>query len=791
MRLGKKIDATSSDAEAYKKGIDQFVPPLDSIIKVFKNDKELRESTIIGVSNKTNDGASGVVAHHDYISEDGTVNSQLYMTRQSLYRFVDFIFSSSLSDRKYFLGKGKDNKESMIEKYGGLKPCIHGSDAHELSTIFEPAQKRYCWIKADPTFNGLRQILFEPEDRVKISETKPEVKSSYHVIDHAIIHDSVFSENPIYFSDKLTCIIGGKSTGKSILLQNVASTIDSKQVSKRYENASRQTLNIPQMEVVWADGSISKKGEETTHKIYYIPQTYLNRVSEEKEKKTDVDEIIQEIVFTNSTAKKRALSMEQQIKERKALVDKGILYLVQLSKDIENMEEDMLELGTRYGLSTEIEKLKTQKKKLSDELDLSEDDVEKYDYAVTQIAFYSNHQNKLRDDVAVIEEIETVVKNTSRDSLSSTTANTLVETVIKNIIDEANKKWLEQRKEIVSKLNYEAQLAKTEIEANQKVKYQLQEKIESNAAIKELTQLLQKQEQRLTEFSMLEQNKNEKVQLYNELIDSLVEEVSNFRNVHLEYANYINEEENTLCSDLEFSVNTPLRRDELTQKVRELFDNRSLKSHKDIINIDDITEESISIEQLKKLIEAIIKKTLPLTRNYTVESALRTLLDDWYATTYSVAMAGDTLEVMSPGKKALVLLKLLVDLAESDAPILIDQPEDDLDNRSVFDELIPFIREKKLQRQIIVVTHNANVVLGGDAEQIIIANQQGNSTPNARYKFEYRSGAIENDQPVIHESLESCSGILNEKGIQQHICDILEGGERAFDLRKHKYRLKN
>ena len=142
---------------------------------------------------------------------------------------------------------------------------------------------------------------------------------------------------------------------------------------------------------------------------------------------------------------------------------------------------------------------------------------------------------------------------------------------------------------------------------------------------------------------------------------------------------------------------------------------------------------------------------------------------------------------MSPGKKALVLLKLLISMADSKCPILIDQPEDDLDNRSIFDELIPFIRKKKVERQIIVVTHNANVVLGGDAEEIIVANQDGNNSPNYKFKFEYRSGSIENSTIVYENDGTIRKGVLNEKGIQQHICDILEGGERAFDLRKHKY----
>lgn len=119
-------------------------------------------------------------------------------------------------------------------------------------------------------------------------------------------------------------------------------------------------------------------------------------------------------------------------------------------------------------------------------------------------------------------------------------------------------------------------------------------------------------------------------------------------------------------------------------------------------------------------------------------------------------------------------------------PILIDQPEDDLDNRSIFDELIRFIKEKKVDRQIITVTHNANIVLDGDAELVIVANQKGKNAPNKQYRFEYRGGSIEDNAPVF-DCGQSVPGILNSKGIEKHICEILEGGEQAFALRQHKY----
>ena len=93
-------------------------------------------------------------------------------------------------------------------------------------------------------------------------------------------------------------------------------------------------------------------------------------------------------------------------------------------------------------------------------------------------------------------------------------------------------------------------------------------------------------------------------------------------------------------------------------------------------------------------------------------------------------------------------------------------------------------KEKKTKKQIIIVTHNANVVLGSDAEEIIVANQNGNNSPNKKFRFEYRTGAIEENR-----SIHGADDVLGKSSIQQHICDILEGGKEAFDLRKHKYQI--
>jgi ABC-type lipoprotein export system ATPase subunit len=87
-------------------------------------------------------------------------------------------------------------------------------------------------------------------------------------------------------------------------------------------------------------------------------------------------------------------------------------------------------------------------------------------------------------------------------------------------------------------------------------------------------------------------------------------------------------------------------------------------------------------------------------------------------------------------------------------PLLIDQPEDDLDSRSIYDEVVPFLKEKKKERQIIMVSHNANLVIGSDSEQLIIANRNGSDRKNEDGKqFNYLTGSLEFTQDCDEASL--------------------------------------
>jgi PHP family Zn ribbon phosphoesterase len=125
------------------------------------------------------------------------------------------------------------------------------------------------------------------------------------------------------------------------------------------------------------------------------------------------------------------------------------------------------------------------------------------------------------------------------------------------------------------------------------------------------------------------------------------------------------------------------------------------------------------------------------------------------------------IDQLSTGQKATAVLLLL--LLESDAPLLIDQPEDDLDNRFIADVIVPTMREEKKKRQFVFSTHNANIPVLGDAEQIVGLT------------------------PVVDEGVECATipeelcGSIDTPAIKEMIKDLLEGGQEAFALRRQKY----
>lgn len=145
---------------------------------------------------------------------------------------------------------------------------------------------------------------------------------------------------------------------------------------------------------------------------------------------------------------------------------------------------------------------------------------------------------------------------------------------------------------------------------------------------------------------------------------------------------------------------------------------------------------------------------------------------DHISVRYGIAYDGVDIRKLSPGTRGIVLLLLYLALDDADdRPLIIDQPEENLDPQSVFEELVSLFVNVKAKRQVIVVTHNANLVINTDADQIIIAEAGPHPT-----------GGL----PLITY----VSGGLEDASIRQAVCNILEGGEEAFRERARRLRVR-
>jgi len=151
---------------------------------------------------------------------------------KELDKICDGFFGNS-SNTDFFLNINTGREQYNLPP----KPVLNGSDAHSFDDLQNKLGKEYqkpgkngsisesseiTWIKADITFEGLRQIKFEPKERVKIQSTKPEEKAGYYVIDNVELNENKFWNNTIYLNSNLNTIIGGRSTGKSTLLRCIS-----------------------------------------------------------------------------------------------------------------------------------------------------------------------------------------------------------------------------------------------------------------------------------------------------------------------------------------------------------------------------------------------------------------------------------------------------------------------------------------------------------------------------------------------------------------------------------------
>lgn len=744
--------------------------------------------------------------------------TQGHNIRKVLIQKSHFLFSSNPQTVKFGLGQFHDTELEFVNEFGSQKPCVWGSDAHSIDKLFIPDNKRNTWIKANPTFEGLKQVIYEPEERVKIQELKPEEKTPYLVIDKIRFLDKtekkVFSRKWIEFNQNLNVIIGGKSSGKSLLLFHIAKTLipddvnDKIQLLKGTSDYSEFTTKNPfDIEVQWLNGDVDKLSElekEREAQITYIPQLYINHLAE-KEGEKQLQDLINKILKQNEAFSLFLGEKENTIRECKQEIQVLIEELLKLREEGGIILQEKKSIGDKTKINEEINRLTSKieaLRKLSgfstEENQKYEKAVKKYDFTAKKLEKYSSILSAIKSYTKFYNERHLMLLNElsveKEKYFDSNLEIKLLEIVFENI----KSKDTDVKNNIIKKLDDLYTRIKFKQEALTKSKIAIetelkpyQNKITNQKQLKTLIENLKIQQNKQVEL-----NKKDKV-LQNviskgkdtnkKIIDvySLLFGTYKAIDAELQKDNYkkIGDDLELKC-ELSFDINK-------FHAFSSLFDNRTRLNNFFYSVFDDYNEfvynkntHVQAIRQIFDKIKEIEKAGIKLKGNATTRHLYSNLLDDYFAFDYSIKFKGDDILKMSPGKRGLVLLQLVLHLSNATHPILIDQPEDNLDNRTIYDELKQYISDKKKKRQIIIVTHNANLVVSTDAENIIIANQAGQQKGKDKkeFIFEYVSGALENTFEKSEEN-----GILYQYGIREHVCDILEGGKDAFLKREIKY----
>lgn len=782
IRLGRDFrnNQNLSEKEALEEGVIQFKVDVEDIVETLnKNSKIFYGNYLMGVSNNSSDGASGL--------QEGQQAAQ----RQKIYNYCDFVFSSNKSDKEFFLNN------NILDK---LIPCIHGSDAHEYEKICEPNDKRYTWIKGELSFEGLQQIKHEPNKRVEIQSSYPENKISYNVIDKIQFKEEgkLLGKNSIYLSSGLNVIIGGKSSGKSILLYKIAQIVNSSIIDKiESENLWKNNYKGSKIDdirgqVFWKDGTYSTI-DDNSRQLLYIPQMYINSLAEQYRSEL-LQNKIKNILLGNPDILKSFQEYDEYMKTYNSSIEGEIEKIKIYLNKKENIEENIRNIGNIESIGKEIERLNEQLKKELKESEITkeeQDTLEAIESEREQISEVILKNKRIISEINYLKEKIQKENNYIKGELEKSNFEKDVEQYKNSYLEliKLNEDNFIQELEAFRQDKENVINGKQDdiLTLNNKLK-PINEKLRKKELIEKLNKRIKEEKDKKIEIERLIDSREEMQDAYTLSIEKIKEIVNGYYQKINVYRDAINNHSSNIKGIKivpEPMFNHKRFIDEFINKIdRRKLNNPHIKEIIDengnfkINSLDNFTTLiSNGIDKLLEVENNIFKKGLDRV------SMIRYMTIPYYEITLNLSDGEDLITEMSPGKSGLVILKLLTYVSKEKFPILIDQPEDNLDNRTISKELVNLIRDISEQRQIIMVTHNANLAVLTDSENVIVANQDISEElkENIEVRFEYINGALESI---------SCDYNLGEfhgKSIQEHVFDILEGGQEAFRKRESKY----
>ncbi|MDR2231345.1 MAG: gamma-glutamylcyclotransferase [Flavobacteriaceae bacterium] len=750
-------------------------------------------------------------------------NGQDHQARKLLIQKSDILIATNPNTIKWALGN--DCVQEYITEFKSLKPCIGGSDSHNYEELFVKNSERGTWIKADVSFEGLRQIIFEPADRVHLSKEKPNKKDAKNIIEEVkiISNDNTFTNKSLFFNDNLNVIIGGKSSGKSILLYNIARTLfqdsnehsllkfynpDTKKEEYKYEFGADFDFIVKLKS--GSTQSIKRQEPSILSGIKYIPQNYLSELAERKFKKSnELNKLVRDLILEDSESNAEYDYFLTRVKQNDKFRESLINNYFNITNDINELKQRLISIGNKDALHKNISNIDEEMKKLKEEAGFGTQENEKFDrLKESDKILKSQHSNvekdwrRIRDfnselssninelisrknlfltsiqeeDIkahysskySALDEIANMLNEINKDVLRNDNNQFINDSIIKNKIDSIEESMAKNTKEL-EPFNMKIEI-RSKIDSFQKSQSEDEGKLNSILSLEK--EIKSKEDALKIEFNKIFELYQSNFDEYTSVISKLEKRINSLEDENLQIKGIVKFNFNNFKDGFI----------EISNSTSKSYDGYDLFS----LDNTSIPEVSKLIEEKKDIFNRIVANNYKLRRQISPAQAVKDLLYDNYFDYWEVSSNNDTLYKMSAGKASFIILKLIIGLSKSDAPILIDQPEDNLDNRSITKELIEYLKSKKQERQIILVTHNPNIVVNADAENIMIAHQYGQNANESieEFKFDYINGALENSFDFIPES----KNILESMGIREHIADIVEGGKDAFLTREKKYR---
>jgi ABC-type lipoprotein export system ATPase subunit len=802
-------------------------------------------------------------------------DGQGHLARKLLIQKSHMLLSSNEGTRAFALGMKHASPEEFRTEFKSLKPCIHSSDSHTFDALFRPDKDRHTWIKADPTFYGLRQILNEPEDRVFIGDIPPSVTRAasrgtrvVKAVDVKRTATATTTEkwfaSSIPLNNELVAIIGNKGSGKSALsdilglLGNTPryesfSFLTSEKFRRSKNNKSRQF----QAALAWADGTIDSvqsldvnPSAGSVEKVKYIPQSYLEDICNEigAGKGGRFYNELQQVIFshvpeveqlgfgtlddllahrseeTNQAiaqfvgklqecnalivgTEERSLpqhrkAIESQLAEKNREFD---AHMATHPSDIPKPDADPAAQQQSKVATEELEKkqaelkaleveiaalrasdLATAKKrstaeKLAGKLKNLERHVEAF-LAETKPDF--DELNLAAGDVVTVE-----VKAASINALLKTFGSERVAIAEQLSPDTASGPEFKRRAVGATIEGLQAQLSapqrayqaylqvlkewetgKAKIIGTEdtlgSIKALQKQLIDLDGLPSYLKTLRKQRNRRLLEIFREKQKLRAYYETYYGAVQKFLKQHPLATSEQFQLTFNVSMVESGFSDAFLGRLNRrklgPFMGDEEgAAEMKRLLDNSSFESALGILRFTKSLLGMMAGRDGKAL---LVKDQL--RQGVTVQEIYDFVFSlGFLSPIYNLRWDGKGLEQLSPGERGNLLLIFYLLVDQDDIPLVIDQPEENLDNQTVFKTLVPCIKNAKKRRQIVMVTHNPNLAVVCDAEQIICAEMQKDDE-NA---VTYTSGSIED--PIIN----------------RRIVDILEGTRPAFDKRDDKY----